>query len=339
MIDTSAGNDSPGSARLGYHGGNLDAARACFPAAPLPWIDLSTGINAQPYPMPVIPDAAWQRLPLQADIARLERIATCAYGAIDPATVVSAPGTQALIQQLPHVLKARKVGIVGFTYAEHARVWRDAGADVSQLEPGISASGCDAIVVVNPNNPDGHLTRVEDVLALAEPGATLIVDEAFMDAIRPSQSLIPHLPKADAIVLRSFGKIYGLAGLRLGFAAASPELAARLRQALGPWAISGAAVEAGSRALADAAWLAQAIADLELAAQRLDILLRSSGFSILGGTPLFRLASHGRAGTLFSQLAQAGILVRPFPHKPHWLRFGIPMQEHVWLRLAAALQN
>ena len=339
MIDTSAGNDSPGSASLSYHGGNLDAARACFPAAPQPWLDLSTGINGLPYPMPAISAAAWQRLPLQADITRLEQIAASVYGASDPGIIVSAPGTQALIQLLPSVLNARAIGIVGFTYPEHARVWRASGAAVRHLQPGEPASGCDAVVVVNPNNPDGRLASVEDVLALADQGTTLIVDEAFMDAIRPGQSLIPHLPKAHAIVLRSFGKIYGLAGLRLGFAAASPDLAPRLRQALGPWAISGAAVEAGSRALADAAWRARAVGDLETAAQRLDTLLHAAGFSILGGTPLFRLASHARAGAIFEQLGQAGILVRPFPHHPHWLRFGIPMQEPAWLRLAAALQN
>ena len=339
MIKNGFGQGSPDRASLSFHGGNLAAARASFPDAPLPWLDLSTGINARSYPMPVISANAWQRLPEAADIARLEQIAARCYGAENPETIVAAPGTQALIQLLPQILPAGSVGIAGFTYAEHARVWQAAGATVTQVDTGAVTQHFDVIVIVNPNNPDGRLVDTDALLAMAQRCTTLVVDEAFMDVMPPGYSLVPHLPKSGAIVLRSFGKTFGLAGLRLGFAAASPKLAGKLRVCLGPWAISGAAIETGGLALADAAWLTQATSTLQQAAQRLDGLLQAAGCGIFGGTPLFRLASHARAPEMFARLAQAGILVRPFAERPQWLRFGLPMREPDWARLAEALHD
>ena len=331
--------NGPGRASLGFHGGNLAAAGSCFPDAPLPWLDLSTGINALSYPMPTLSANAWQRLPEAADIARLEQVAARCYGAGDPESVVAAPGTQALIQLLPHIVPGTTVGIFGFTYAEHARAWQAAGAAVALVDLGAAAQRFDVIVVVNPNNPDGRLLDAAALLALAQRCTTLVVDEAFMDVMPSGHSLIPHLPHSGAIVLRSFGKTFGLAGLRLGFAVASPDLAERLRRRLGPWAISGPAIETGALALADNAWLAKATSGLRQAAHRLDGLLQAAGCGIAGGTPLFRLASHARAPEIFVRLASAGVLVRPFADKPEWLRFGLPMREADWARLAAALDG
>jgi cobalamin biosynthetic protein CobC len=353
-------------ASLDHHGGNLDAARRRFPAAREPWIDLSTGINAVPYPIGAISAQAWTRLPEPAAIAALEAAAAARYGA-SPARVIAAPGTQALIQILPRLIGARSIRVLGFTYAEHAAAWRAAGADVGVVEeltslfPSLRAEGeaiqglayagpriaspwarndgCVA-VVVNPNNPDGRLVGAADLRALAgamaERGGVLIVDEAFMDVV-PGQSLIPTLPERGAIVLRSFGKTYGLAGLRLGFAVASPDWAPVLRVAIGPWAASGPAIEIGIRALADSAWLEATIARLGDDAGRLDALLAEAGFSILGGCALYRLAAHEDAAAMFERLGNAAILVRSFADRPHWLRFGIPHEEAHWARLKRAL--
>lgn len=171
--------------------------------------------------------------------------------------------------------------------------------------------------------------------SLARRGGLLIVDEAFMDAYAMTDSLVPALPEAGAVVLRSFGKIYGLAGVRLGFGIAPPRLATSLRQAIGPWAVSGPAIEIGRRALADTAWLAAAVARLRDDAARLDRLLRAAGFTIAGGTPLFRLAARDDAGAWFERLCSAGILTRPFLVRPDWLRFGIPAAPEDWARLEA----
>jgi len=332
-----------GARDLRYHGGNINAARRLFPDAPEPWIDLSTGINPVPYPVGAFNPAVWSRLPEPADLAALESAARVAYGATPAMGMVAAPGTQALIQWLPRLFPARRVGVLGFTYQEHATCWRDAGAEVIVVTYLAELAACDIGIVVNPNNPDGRLVSpgdLADVAAvLARRRGRLIVDEAFIDLMAPGSSLIPRAPAAGAIVLRSFGKTYGLAGLRLGFAAGSPADCALLRQALGPWAVSGPAIDIGCRALADEAWRAETAARLHTETTRLDRLLTRAGFDVAGGTPLFRLARHEQAAPAFEQLCRAGILTRPFQAKPHWLRFGLPHRPADWQRLELALSS
>eukprot|EP01037_Dinobryon_pediforme_P009491 gene9490-9571_t len=309
-----------------------------FTDAPSPWIDLSTGINAHPYPVGTISADAWARLPEATAIAGLEAQAVAAYGLIG-GEAVAAPGTQSLIQLLPRLVSARSVGILGFTYGEYAKIWRLAGVEVQSVETLAELEAFDLAIVVNPNNPDGRRVSVEDLQLLARKLAhhdgQLLVDEAFMDFYRANASLAPHLPD-NALIFRSFGKTYGLAGLRLGFVLAKTDLAHAFRRELGPWAISGPAIEIASRALADKDWLIEDCRRLMLARARLQGLLTQAGFDLVGGTHLFVLASHVQAQHWFRKLAQAGILVRPFAHYPHWLRFGIPAPQD-WPRLEEAL--
>jgi len=328
---------------LAYHGGGLDAARRRFPLAPEPWLDLSTGINVISYPIGALSEATWTRLPEAGAIATLEAAAAQAYGLGGDAAIVAAPGTQALIQFLPRLVPAKKVAILGFTYGEHGLVWRASGAEVEICDDLDSLAKADVAVIVNPNNPDGRLVAAPDLLALAQKmaaqGKVLIVDEAFIDLLPQEASLAPHLPQQGLILLRSFGKTYGLAGLRLGFALCGAEIAEKWRAALGPWAVSGAAIEIGQRAFADAAWLAASAARLDADCARLDSLLRQAGFELIGGTPLFRLARHQQAAALFVRLGGAGILTRPFAAQADWLRFGVPHGDADFARLAAALLN
>ncbi len=315
------------------HGGGLIAARARFPAAPEPWIDLSTGINAVPYPIPPLSPTAYQRLPEPEEVRRLEAAAARAYGVADASMVVAAPGTQILISLLPRLLRLDSVAIVGPTYAEHASAWTAGGSAVTNVDGIQAAETAPGAVLCNPNNPDGRRTPAVELVKLATRLEVLVVDEAFADLEEPGLSLAPMLP-ANAVVLRSFGKTYGLAGLRLGFAIARPALARTIRIALGPWAVSGAAVEIGTAALADTAWLAAARARLIQDTAQLDWLLGEAGLRVIGGTRLFRL-SAASGNTMFDRLGHAGILVRRFEAEPTWLRFGIP--SGAWGRLKAAL--
>jgi cobalamin biosynthetic protein CobC len=326
---------------LAYHGGGLAAARRLFPLAPEPWLDLSTGINPQPYPCGTLSDAAYARLPETESIARLEAAAARFFGLGAGAECVAAPGTQSLIQLLPRLFPAQNIAVLGFTYAEHEKVWTASGAEAQTRESLADLARADAAIIVNPNNPDGRLVAPDDLLALARKRAArdglLVVDEAFVDFLPGAKSLAPRLPLPGLIVLRSFGKTFGLAGLRLGFALCGPAEARKLRAALGPWAVSGAAVEIGVRAYQDRDWLAQSAARLERDGARLDALLRDAGFEILGGTPLFRLARREGAAEIFERLCAGGVLTRPFAAKPGWLRFGIPQGEADFVRLARLL--
>jgi cobalamin biosynthetic protein CobC len=323
------------------HGGRLDEARRLFPNAPQPWIDLSTGINPRSYPLPEIALQAWTRLPDADSVSRLEQAAARAYAAPTDVEVVAGAGSQSFIQWLPRLVKARRVAILGYSYAEHASRWRAAGAIVEEAASLEHLSRADVAVVVNPNNPDGRLIAPKHIAELGaimtQHGRLLVIDEAFMD-MTPSFSAAPYI-RGEAILLRSLGKAYGLAGLRLGFALCNKLWAARLREAMGPWSVSGPALAVGAAALEDAAWLSESAERLRQDARRLDELLAGAGFDIIGGVSLFRLARHERAASMFRSLARSGIWTRSFAEKPTWLRFGIPGDEESWGRVADALRD
>jgi cobalamin biosynthetic protein CobC len=326
---------------LAEHGGNLSVARQAYPQAPEPWLDFSAGINPYSYPFACPPLESFTRLPQRDELRMLEAAARAAYRAPAFAEIVAAPGSQAIINLLPHLVPARRVGILGVTYCEHARSWAASGADPAVVEDFSGLEDKDIAIVVNPNNPDGRLTTAADLHALAavlgKRGGLLIVDEAFVDFLEPGASAVPDTAESGAVVLRSFGKTYGLPGLRLGFAIASKSVGERLRAALGPWPVSGAAIAIGSAALTDAEWLAATRARLHAGASALDNMLAAAGFAPLGGSPLFRLVRHEDAQGWFERLAKAGILVRRFEARPGWLRFGIVGSDAHRMRLCAAL--
>lgn len=323
------------------HGGDLDAARNLFPGAPEPFLDLSTGINPLPYPIPPLAPEIFSRLPEPAELRRLKDLAAAAYGAPSAECVVAAPGSQILVTLAARLLLPGCAVILGPTYAEHARAAAAAGHEVSTVAELAPLGDADLAIVVNPNNPDGRVVSRDDLLAIAEHqhahDGLLIVDEAFMDAESGGESLSAQVEAANVVVLRSFGKFFGLAGLRLSFALAACSLAARLAAALGPWPVSGAALAIGTVALGDQAWRDATRVSLAAAAARLDALLGGAGLDVVGGTSLFRLVRAGEATRIFDRLGRAGILVRRFPERPDVLRFGLPGTEPGWQRLEAAL--
>jgi cobalamin biosynthesis protein CobC len=329
-----------GLARL-PHGGDLAAARRRFPDAPEPLIDLSTGINPHPYPLPPLPPDLFTRLPEPEALERVAATAARAYGAAAD-EIVAGPGTQSLLAPVFSAVAPGRAAILGPTYSEHARVATLVGHRVEAVRAFDALAGPDLAVIVNPNNPDGRLTSREALLALAEEnrqrGGLLVVDEAFAEVGPPGLSVAPEVGRSGLVVLRSFGKFYGLAGLRLGFAVAAPPLAARLRAALGPWPVSGPALMVAEAALADAAWAEAMRETLARDAARLDRMLTDAGLKVIGGTSLFRLVHAPAAESLADHLGRAGIVVRRFAEAPTSLRVGLPGDEAAWQRLAAALR-
>lgn len=314
---------------FGRHGGRLAAARGGFPSAPQPWLDLSTGINPRPYPAPRASRIERARLPDPETLRSLEAAAARAFGA--PAERVAAvPGSEAAIRLLPDLLAARRVAIAPVTYGGHAEAWRAAGGRIT-----ISPEDAEAWVVVNPNNPDGRRTPPDMLLSSAGRRWT-VVDEAFVETT-PELSLAGRA-QGRLVVLRSFGKFYGLAGLRLGFVVADESLILRLKARLGDWPVCADAIAAGLAAYADPDWAERARGRLVRDAARLDRMLTRSGLAVVGGTSLFRLARVQDARAVFLRLAGAGILCRPF-EDPHLLRFGLPGRPADWARLEAALSG
>ncbi len=314
------------------HGGNLDEAVARW--GPGDWIDLSTGINPVPYPLPAIPARAWAALPTGADMESLSAAAQAAYRTA--AEAVPLAGAQAAIQILPRLAPPGPVRVLAPTYNEHAAAFRAAGRPVEEVDDPAALAGAAAAVVVNPNNPDGRRHAPGALAALAARVDLLIVDESFGEA-DPQLSLAPALGGCpNAVVLRSFGKFYGLAGLRLGFALAAPDLAARLREAAGPWPVSGPAIHVGATALGDTEWQDRTRHRLRAGADRLDTLALGAGWSLVGGTDLFRTYAAPDATRAQQRLARHHVWSRIFPHAPGWIRLGLPTPEG-WTRLAVAL--
>jgi cobalamin biosynthesis protein CobC len=323
------------------HGGDLGAARRLFPGAPEPFIDLSTGINPHPYPVPRLSPELFARLPTPADVSALALAAADAYGTPSADHVVPLPGTQIALPMLARLVPPGRAAVLAPGYAEHGRAAALAGHEVRAIADLADCADATLVMLANPNNPDGRLFARSDLLALAADlrrrAGLLVVDEAFMDVAAPASSLAPDVGASNIIVLRSFGKFFGLAGLRLGFALAAPAWRRNIAAALGPWAVSGPAIAIGTQALADTAWITDTRIRLDASMRRLDTLLADLALPVVGGTSLFRLVQTPAAHALFAHLGEAGIWVRAFADQPNWLRFGLPGSEAAWKRLKSAL--
>lgn len=322
------------------HGGALDAMRAAFPNAPKPWIDLSTGINPWPYPDTAVSQNALAHLPTRSDQEACRLAMASAMGA-PPQSLLLAPGSELLIRLLPDVIRPRRIAILSPTYGDHAAVWKRVRLNIIETNDPLSlAPSVDAIVVTHPNNPDGRLFDLEALETarrdLAARGGWLIVDEAYAD-LAPEQSLAPRGGADGLIILRSFGKFFGLAGVRLGGGLAPESVRQALAARLGVWPVSGAALKIGARAYADTAWHVQTRTTLSDAAKRLDGTLKVCGMTPVAGTSLYRFVETADAHAMFERLARAGIYVRRFDWSETHLRIGLPATPEAEARLKAAL--
>ena len=310
-------------------------AAALYPDAPKPWLDLSTGINPHPWTPPAPIPVDLNALPSPAALLELEAAAARAFGT-SADRVVAMPGSEIGLRSLPALDLPAPYQVVAPAYATHGETFAE---PVTIARKGIDDVTGGTLLLANPNNPDGHRDPPERLLGIARRGAWLIVDEAFADAV-PDTSLIPYLGSDDrAMVFRSFGKFFGLAGLRLGFMVAPPAHAQAMRIRMGSWPVSAHAIAYGTAAYRDTGWAAQARKALATRAARLDALLRRHGLDPRGDCPLFRLVDCEDADALFDRLASAGILTRPFAHSPRWVRLGVPADDTAFARLDAALAH
>ncbi|MEQ8903048.1 MAG: threonine-phosphate decarboxylase CobD [Roseovarius sp.] len=318
------------------HGGNLDAAMHRFGGDRAQWIDLSTGINPVPYPMPQLSRHAVAELPTTSDMAALREAAAACYRT--RAHVTPLAGAQAAIQAVPHLAVPGLARVLSPTYNEHAAALRARGWTVEDVPEIDALAGAECAIVVNPNNPDGARHDPARLAALAAHVGLLVVDESFADP-ETDLSLAPHLHSGpeNILILRSFGKFYGLAGLRLGFALSSGGIARTLADMAGPWPVSGPAIEVALRALTDTAWQAETTARLTRDVARLDTLGLRAGWSLVGGTPLFRTYATPDAAAAQEHLARHQIWSRIFPYSPHWIRLGLAGTAAEWSRLETAL--
>jgi cobalamin biosynthetic protein CobC len=312
-----------------WHGGGLAAARAHFGDGDAPWMDLSTGINPHAWPGADAIAIDWRRLPELGDLRALEAAAAGHFGA-EPGSVCALPGTEIGLRLVGEMLP-RPVRYLAPSYRTHSEMC--AGATPLGLDDPAAATAT-TLILANPNNPDG---RAFDPTLLARADRWLVIDEAFADA-HPPLSAVPMLPdQLPLIIFRSFGKFFGLPGLRLGFVLGPQNIMAPLRARLGAWPLSAAAIAIGTAAYRDTNWIAATRARLPQESAALDAVLARHGLRGTGVCPLFRLIETDQANILFERLARRAILTRPFADQPRWLRIGLPCDPAALERLDRAL--
>ncbi|RBW53678.1 threonine-phosphate decarboxylase [Ruegeria sp. A3M17] len=306
------------------HGGGLDGAISRFGGARDNWLDLSTGINPHPYPVSGLTPSDWAALPDHGAFERLSAAARQFWSVPDGAAILPAPGASAVIARMPALAATGRVQITAPTYNEHAAAFSAQGWTVQSNGP------AEARVLVHPNNPDGRIWTVEDANA-----PLTVIDESFCD-VCPDASLIHLAEQPSVIVLKSFGKFWGLAGLRLGFAIGRPDLITKLNDLTGPWSVSGPALRIGERALRDTDWAKATRQQLAASTEQLDRIMTGKGAKLVGGTTLFRLYDVDDAAAWQAKLARAHIWSRIFPYSNTYLRLGLPSADG-WRQLEAAL--
>lgn len=322
--------------RWTWHGGGLEAAKRRFGTRDAPWIDLSTGIN--PYSWPHAGEIAvdWRRLPEPEALADLEAAAAACFG-VHPRHCCAVPGSEIGLR-LAGALIGGPARALAPAYRTHSEMVADAAPISLEQAPGHRGT----LILANPNNPDGRTIAprtMRDLLAGRADGAWLLVDEAFADAA-PALSVAAEVQDdRRLIVFRSFGKFFGLAGLRLGFVLGPTSLLARLRRQLGAWPLSSAAIAVGAAAYRHREWVGAMRSRLPREAAALDAALARAGHRAVGACPLFRLIQAEDAGALFARLARQAILTRPFAENRHWLRIGLPPGPDALERLEAALRD
>ena len=310
------------------HGGKLDRNISLYGGLRSDWIDLSTGINKSSYPIPEIPKWIWENLPDESLLEEFQRSARKFWKIPDNAEIICSSGTSMIISALPSLFDKGNVDIYKPSYNEYETAFRQNGWN-------ISARNANARILINPNNPDGKIWHSDKIL---NNGKLTIIDESFCDLV-PNNSLINYANNPGVIVLKSFGKFWGLAGLRFGCAIGLPETLKNLKRRLGPWPASGPALFIANNALSNHGWAKDTIKRLHNDVITLDKILIQNDLDVIGGTNLFRLISTPNANQLKNDLCKKYILTRTFPYSKHFLRMGIPSRDDHWKRVKSALKE
>ncbi|WP_263494667.1 Rv2231c family pyridoxal phosphate-dependent protein CobC [Streptomyces sp. PSKA30] len=272
---------------------------------------------------------------------RCARAAVAARHGLAPDRVLLTAGAAEAFVLLARALKVRQPVVVHPQFTEPEAALRDAGHTVDRvllreedgfrLDPAAVPEDADLVVIGNPTNPTSVLHPAGAIARLARPGRTLVVDEAFMDAVPGErEALAGRTDVPGLVVLRSLTKTWGLAGLRIGYALASPETIAGLERAQPLWPVSTPALAAaqacvGPQALAEAAHAAHRIA-----ADRAHLVAGLSGIAGL------QVVQPAEGPFVLVRLPRAAVVRRHLRDLGYAVRRGdtFPGLGEEWLRLA-----
>lgn len=334
------------------HGGQLEQIAKQYKIPPTDWLDLSTGIAPTSYPIPHIPLSAWQNLPQEN--AGLFNSAKQYYQCSE---LVITNGSQAIIKSLPELYRQKNpngqdVYLPERGYKEHAHAWKIAGyhlhfyqellPEISELKPN------SVLVIINPNNPTGKFFDRNVIskyhATLKQLNGLLVIDEAFMDVMPNEQSYCSQVNDSHSLVLRSFGKFFGLAGIRIGFLVADNAWCQTFKALLGPWQVNGPAQIIAQHALSNKLWKEKQKDTLHLlrkVQEKLFLQVLPNDLLVdIKGCDLF-IALHFNhpdiAKNLYHLLCKQGVYCR-LADEQDTLRFGITTEETLG-RLEISLRN
>lgn len=318
------------------HGGQLSRVAKQYQIPEQNWLDLSTGIAPFSYPIPDIPLHIWQNLPsINSELIDAAK----AYYQAQYCWPLA--GSQQLIEKLPTLWAqqvtfehtgCQHVYLPKVGYKEHEKAWRDAAFQIhhyqTQLPSSIEKNS--VVVVINPNNPLADCFSTTQLKALLEDcieqSALLVIDEAFIDCFACTDSFVSTLNQQtypDILVLRSIGKFFGLAGLRIGFVCASEAWCERIKEEIGPWSINAPALYITQLALRDSIWQKQQQQRLfEQSKSMQQLLMKHFPNHNIAVNPLFITVFTNKAERVYRVLCEQAIYVR-LTNEKHALRFGI----------------
>jgi cobalamin biosynthetic protein CobC len=323
------------------HGGQLQQIANKYQIPADNWLDLSTGIAPFSYPIPAIPPALWRQLP-QKNEALMQ--AAKKYYRCEQLLVTN--GSQSIIKALPALWHAfnrqsTTVYLPQRGYKEHAHAWETAGYQLHFYQDNLPAIDLldenSILVIINPNNPTGKVFSRETIMCyqkkIKKLNGLLVVDEAFIDVLNPEDSIASDVNDQHTLVLRSFGKFFGLAGIRIGFLVANSYWCEIFSEHMGPWQVNGPAQFIAEQALADEPWQQIQKRRLkECRQQQQYFLLEIFGPDIItniGGSDLFLTMSFHQphwAAKCYHLLCQQGLYVR-LSDEQDTLRFGIATEQ------------
>ncbi|GLW50429.1 aminotransferase [Streptomyces sp. NBRC 14336] len=274
---------------------------------------------------------------------RAARAAVAARHGLPVERVLLTAGAAEAFVLLARALKVRQPVVVHPQFTEPEAALRDAGHTVDRvllreedgfrLDPAAVPEEADLVVVGNPTNPTSVLHPAASLVRLARPGRTLVVDEAFMDAVPGErEALAGRTDVPGLVVLRSLTKTWGLAGLRIGYVLADPETVAELERAQPLWPVSTPALAAAEacvepRALAEAGHAAHRIA-----ADRAHLVAGLREFASRG----VRVTEPAEGPFVLVRLPEAAAVRRRLRELGFAVRRGdtFPGLDERWLRLA-----
>lgn len=319
------------------HGGNLERAMQSYGGSPSDWIDISTGISPFSASLPELRLSDWHRLPESASLDELAQIAQVYYASNQECIVTS--GSQFLINHLPDLLKG-DIGILEPSYGEYAASFARHGREYNALDTIDEIDDVQSIILANPNNPDGRLYAQGELYELAEVlkkrDGYLVVDEAFCDVCDNASMLIAD-PIENLIVLKSFGKFFGLAGARIGFVFAHNDVLHQIEQLQGPWSVSGPSISVAKYVLTCDGIHQDLLREISSRHSQFIQMLSDTRLKIIGGTKLFTLIEHENATDLHEHFLNKKILTRKFDYNACWLRLGLTSSTEEDLRLKQAI--